>query len=56
MLLEAQDLRLGAEQDQLSGDCQDTETSMVRVYHEPRQALKKTVLQGPLDSERFRGP
>ena len=44
----AQDQRLGAEQDQLpcgskgtsSGNCQETETCMVRACHTPRQPLQ----------------
>ena len=48
LLLGAQDQRLGAEQDQLprgstgtfSGNCQKTETFMVRACHTPRQPLQ----------------
>ena len=48
VLLEAQDQRLGAEQDQLpcgpagtsSGNCQETETCLVRARHTPRQPLQ----------------
>ena len=48
LLLRAQDQRLGAEQDQLpsgytgtsSGNCQETETYMVRTFHTLRQPLQ----------------
>ena len=48
LLLGAQDQRLGAEQDQLpcrstgasSGNCQETETCMVRTRHTPQQPLQ----------------
>ena len=48
LLLGAQDKRLGTEQDQLpcgstgtsSGNCQETETCMVRACHTPRQPLQ----------------
>ena len=47
-LLGAQDKRLGAEQNQLpcgstgtsSGNCQETDTRMVRACHKPRQPLQ----------------
>ena len=60
LLREAQDQRLGAEQDQLpcgstgtsSDNCQETETCMVRACYTPRQPLskkkkKKTSLRAP---------
>ena len=48
LLLGAQDQQLGVEQDQLpcrstgtsSGNCQETETCMVRACHTPRQPLQ----------------
>ena len=48
LLLGAQDLQLGAEQDQLScgstetssGNCKETETCVIRAFHKPRQPLE----------------
>ena len=50
LLLGAQDQQLGATS---SGNCQETETSMVRACHAPRQPLQ-TILQGTLDNGRRR--
>ena len=61
VLLEAQDQRLGAEQDQLpcgpagtsSGNCQETETCMVWVTR--HHSLSNTVLQDTVEGGRRRG-
>ena len=61
LLLGAQDQRLGAKQDQFpcgstgtfSGNCQETETCMVRACHTPQQPLQNHLQDTSKDGQRL---